>query len=98
MDDAAKLYKAMKGFGTNETVLIDILCRRTYQQRREIAMSYKTSFGKDLLANLKSETSGNFELLFKDLLRSPVELQAHDLKDAIAGNIFYLLISMYLLF
>ena len=85
MDDAAKLYKAMKGFGTDETALIDILCRRTYSQREEIAKCYKTSYGKDLLNNLIIETSGNFQRLLKSLLRSSVELQAHDLKDAIKG-------------
>ena len=46
VDDAEKLYKAMKGIGTNETVLIDILCRRTNQQRMQIALSFKTAYGK----------------------------------------------------
>ena len=85
MDDAAKLYKAMKGFGTDETVLIDILCRRSYNQRKEIAVCYKTSYGKDLLENLKSELKGNLELVFKALMKSPAELEAHDLKKAIDG-------------
>ena len=84
-DDAAKLYKAMKGFGTDESTLIDILCKRTFAQRKEIAMSYKTGYGKDLLENIKSETKGNLELVFKAILRTPAELEAHDLKKAIDG-------------
>lgn len=82
-DDAHKLYKAMKGFGTDETTLIDILCRRTWQQRQEIALQYKTGHGKDLLKNIKDETKGNFELVFKALLYTPFQLEAHDLKKSI---------------
>lgn len=82
-DDAAKLYKAMKGFGTDETVLIDVLCRRTSQQRQEIAMQFKSGYGKDLLNNLKSETKGNFELVCKALMYTPSQLEAHDLKKSI---------------
>jgi hypothetical protein len=36
----------MKGFGTNETVLIDIICQRTNKQRLEIASAFKQSYGK----------------------------------------------------
>lgn len=82
-DDAAKLYKAMKGFGTDETVLIDILCRRTSDQRQQIALQYKSGYGKDLLKNIKDETRGNFELVFKALLYTPFQLEAHDLKKSI---------------
>ena len=72
MDDAEKLYKAMKGLGTNETVLIDILCRRTSKERQKISSTYKTAFGKDLLKDIKSETSGNFCSLLSALLAIPI--------------------------
>lgn len=75
----------MKGFGTDETVLIDILCRRTSQQRQEIAVAYKSSVGKDLLKNLESELRGNMEMLFKALMYTPAQLEAFDLRDAIDG-------------
>ncbi|RNA43808.1 annexin B9-like isoform X1 [Brachionus plicatilis] len=82
-DDAQKLYKAMKGFGTDETTLIDILCRRTWQQRQQIAQQYKSDYGKDLLKNIKDETKGNFELVFKALLFTPIQLEVHDLKKSV---------------
>ena len=72
----------MKGFGTDETTLIDILCKRTSQQRQEIAVSYKSGYGKDLLKNLESELRGEFERLFKSLMRTPAQLEAKDLMNA----------------
>ena len=75
----------MKGFGTDEKALIEVLCKRTFDQRREIALAYKTSYGKDLIQDIKSETRGNLELVLKSLLRTPIELEAHDLKNAIDG-------------
>jgi annexin A7/11 len=44
--DADALHKAMKGLGTDEEGLIDILCRRTSNQRVQIVHAYKASFGK----------------------------------------------------
>lgn len=84
-DDAQRLYKAMKGFGTDEATLIDILCRRTWQQRQEIAIAYKSQTGKDLLKNLESELRGNVETLFKALALTPGQLEAYDLHEAIQG-------------
>lgn len=72
----------MKGFGTDETTLIDILCKRTSQQRQEIAVSYKSGYGKDLLKNLESELRGEFERLFKSLMRPSAQLEAKDLMNA----------------
>ena len=83
--DAEKLYKAMKGFGTDETTLIDVLCRRTAAQRQEISIAYKSGFGKDLTKNLKDELRGNTELLFKALMYTSAQLDAHDLHDATDG-------------
>jgi len=84
-DDAATLYKAMKGFGTDEKKIIDVLCRRTSRQRQEILLAYKAGYGKDLVANLKSELSGNFEDLVVALMMTPAQLEARDLQRAIDG-------------
>lgn len=84
-DDATKLYKAMKGFGTDEATLIDVLCKRTSSQRQEILLAYKAGYGKDLVSNIKSEVSGNFEKLLVGMLLTPSQLEARDLKNAIDG-------------
>ncbi|XP_020805302.1 annexin B11 isoform X1 [Drosophila serrata] len=83
--DAQDLRKAMKGFGTDENALINIICRRTNEQRQEIQRQYKTHFGKDLIEDIKSETSGNFEKLLVGLLRSIVDFYCAELNDAMAG-------------
>lgn len=84
-DDAARLYKAMKGLGTDEAALIDILCKRTSDQRQQIVAYYKTSYGKDLLRNVESETSGDFRQVLRALLLRPAEFQASEVRDAVQG-------------
>ncbi|XP_004520906.1 annexin B11 isoform X1 [Ceratitis capitata] len=83
--DAHDLRKAMKGFGTDEDALINIICRRSNEQRQEIQRQYKTHFGKDLIEDIKSETSGNFEKLLVGLLRPIVDFYCAEMNDAMAG-------------
>ncbi|GAB0087118.1 Annexin [Sergentomyia squamirostris] len=83
--DAQTLRKAMKGFGTDETALINVICRRTNEQRQMIAREYKTNFGKDLIEDIKSETTGNFENLLVSLMTPIVDYYALELHDAMAG-------------
>lgn len=75
----------MKGFGTDEDKLIEIICGRNNEQRQEIQRQYKTHFGKDLIEDIKSETSGNFEKLLVGLLRPIVDYYCAELNDAMAG-------------
>eukprot|EP00927_Polykrikos_kofoidii_P077355 TRINITY_DN742_c0_g1_i2.p1 TRINITY_DN742_c0_g1~~TRINITY_DN742_c0_g1_i2.p1 ORF type:complete len:562 (+),score=80.53 TRINITY_DN742_c0_g1_i2:91-1776(+) len=59
--DCEYLRKAMRGVGTDESELINVLASRSRAQRVEIRERFKTMYGKDLMNELKSELSGNFE-------------------------------------
>eukprot|EP00042_Codosiga_hollandica_P034613 m.244013 g.244013 ORF g.244013 m.244013 type:complete len:588 (-) comp54451_c0_seq4:185-1948(-) len=83
--DASALMKAMKGMGTNEGAIINILGYRSMEQRMAIKRTYKTMFGKDLVAELTSETSGNFRAVLLDLLQEPAVRDAHWLRNAMKG-------------
>lgn len=93
--DAHALRAAMKGFGTDEQVIIDILCKRSNAQRQAITEAYKKEFGrveegsnkkpKDLIADLKSELGGNFESVIIGLMMPTDEYCAKQLNKAIKG-------------
>ncbi|XP_065316246.1 annexin A4-like [Gordionus sp. m RMFG-2023] len=56
--DAQKLRKAMKGIGTDENTVINILTKRSEKQRQEIIKAYKTLYRKNLQSSVKGDFSG----------------------------------------
>lgn len=84
--DAAKLRKAMKGFGTDEDAIIEVLCRRTNAQRMEICRAFKTGYGKDLISDIKSECGNNFLKLLLALLTPITDFYCVELHDAMDGT------------
>ena len=84
-DDAEKLHNAMKGMGTNEKVLIEIVGNRSNEQRLKYKDMFKAMFGKDLVEEIKSETSGNFKKLLVSCLMNPIEFDCMEISKAIKG-------------
>ena len=83
--DAAALRKAMKGFGTDEDKIIEIICARSNSQRQQIADAFKTAFGRDLLKDLESELTGKLETIILGLMDTNVAFDAKQVKKAVKG-------------
>lgn len=83
--DAAVLRKAMKGMGTDEAAVIGLLTKRTNAQRQQIMVKFKLMYGKDLIKELKSELSGNFEDYIVALLDPKTLYDAKCLRYAMKG-------------
>uniref|UniRef100_A0A2K6VL98 Annexin n=4 Tax=Onchocerca TaxID=6281 RepID=A0A2K6VL98_ONCVO len=84
-NDAETLRKAMKGLGCDKNKVIIVLCGRVNFQRQQIAAAYKTMYGKDLINDLKSELSGDFEDLILALMELPAQYDAQQLHKAMQG-------------
>ncbi|CAG5117720.1 unnamed protein product [Candidula unifasciata] len=61
--DAYELRRAMRGAGTDEAALIEILCTRTNAQIHALTAAYKNMYGRKLEEDIISETSGHFRKL-----------------------------------
>jgi annexin A7/11 len=83
--DAQVLRKAMKGFGTDEAAIIGVLAKRTNAQRLDIAKAYKTSFGKDLIKDLKSELGGRLEQVVLAMMTPLYDYLAETVHKAMSG-------------
>ncbi|XP_062333347.1 annexin A5b isoform X2 [Osmerus eperlanus] len=83
--DAEVLYKAMKGIGTDEDAILQLVVSRSNSQRQQIKASYKTLHGKDLISDLKGELGGKFETLIVALMTAPLAYDVKSLHDAIKG-------------
>ena len=67
--DADELRKAMKGIGTNEDTLIEIIASRPAPILNQIKLKFNEKYKRDLEADVKSETSGTLRKLLIALLQ-----------------------------
>ena len=84
-EDAAALRKAMKGLGTDEKAIIKIIANRTNRERLAMIESFKRQFNRDLIKDLKSETSGKFEDTILALFQDPISYDCWSLNKAMKG-------------
>uniref|UniRef100_A0A8C2HS15 Annexin n=1 Tax=Cyprinus carpio TaxID=7962 RepID=A0A8C2HS15_CYPCA len=61
--DAHELHKAIKGVGTEDQVLIEILASRTCDEMKDIAKAYKKEYGSKLEKDIMGDTSGHYQRL-----------------------------------
>ena len=68
--DCYQLRKAMKGLGTNEYTLIEILATRSNERINRIKQRYNEMYQRNLVADVDSDTSGFFREILKKLLEA----------------------------
>lgn len=84
-DDGNALRAAMKGFGTDEDEIIEILTTRSNQQRQKMRKYFTDQLGRDLIDDLKSELGGTFEDVIVGLMLTPEEYLCKQLNHAMDG-------------
>ncbi|KAL5285298.1 ANXA3 family protein [Megaselia abdita] len=84
-EDAAALRGAMKGFGTDEEAIIDILTNRSNKQRQTIMEVYNTEYERDIIDDLRGELGGNFEEVIIALMRPMEDFMCKELHKAMEG-------------
>ncbi|XP_015242909.1 PREDICTED: annexin A1 isoform X1 [Cyprinodon variegatus] len=83
--DAGVLEKAIKTKGVDENTIIEILVRRSNDQRQQIKEAYQQATGKPLEAELKKALKGDLEEVVLALLKTPAQYDAQQLKLAMKG-------------
>ncbi|KAK8508666.1 hypothetical protein V6N12_032662 [Hibiscus sabdariffa] len=74
--DAEALYKACKGWGTDEKAIIQVLGRRNAGQRRLIRFAYQELYKEDLVRRLEKELTGDFERAVYRWILDPADRDA----------------------
>jgi len=83
--DCEYLREAMKGLGTDESIITTIVGTRCNAQRQRLKEMFKTMYGRDLIEDIKSELSGDYKGAILACFVSPAEFDARCIKRAIYG-------------
>ncbi|XP_063065758.1 uncharacterized protein LOC134457712 [Engraulis encrasicolus] len=83
--DAAALQKAIEAKGVDEATIIDLLVKRTNEQRQQIKAAYELDTKKPMEGAIKSALRSDLEDVVLALLMTPAEYDAHVLKHAMQG-------------
>ncbi|XP_008280368.1 annexin A2a [Stegastes partitus] len=83
--DAARIETAIKTKGVDEQTIIDVLTKRPYYQRRDIAFAYEKRAKKDMITALKGALSGSLETVILGLMKSATQFDASEIRGSIKG-------------
>lgn len=76
---------AAKGFGSDESLIISILCARTKAQLDEIDLIYRSKYGQTLRQYIESELGGDLARMLTYTQMAEDEFDAHALHEAFSG-------------
>jgi annexin A7/11 len=83
--DVEIIRNAMKGFGTNEKVLIASLAKKDPIQMETIRIQYDQRLLRSLITDLEKETSGYFAKGLVEIARGPLVSDCYNLMEAMKG-------------
>lgn len=85
--DCEVLYNAMKGIGTNDLAVIEVIGARTSAEMKQVALQYKTMYGKDIVKDLCGEwkISGHFMEIVEYRFLTLGEFDAFCVRKAVEG-------------
>ena len=85
MRDVEAIRKAMKGFGTDEKALIQILSKKDPIQINTIRTQFDQRLMRDMVKDIESETSSYFKEGLVEIARGPLATDCHNLFNAMKG-------------
>ncbi|XP_034548402.1 annexin A1a [Notolabrus celidotus] len=68
--DAQLLKEAMKGLGTDEETLIEVMASRTNREIMDMKKAYKEEYKKDIEDDIKDDASGDFRTALFELCKA----------------------------
>uniref|UniRef100_A0A8C7CWH5 Annexin n=1 Tax=Oncorhynchus kisutch TaxID=8019 RepID=A0A8C7CWH5_ONCKI len=86
--DAQQLKLAMKGLGTDEDTLIEILASRTNKEIKEIKKAYQEEYKNELQNDIKSDTGGDFRNALLSLCKVCALYEAGEKKKGTDCSVF----------
>jgi len=82
---ADDLRSAMKGFGTDEAKLINVLKSLDPLQIAGVKSAFQARHKRDLMKDVHSETSGYFRHGLESIIRGPLDNDCQEVHDSIKG-------------
>jgi len=84
-EDAVTIRNAIKGLGTDDAKLVEVITRRSNEQLVAVTADYVASFGKSIFEDIKGDTSGHYRELLISLVEAKPAYIARIIHNAVKG-------------